>query len=64
MPGPGQGGYRYGLSDGLLPTQHPSPYYLYFLICHIINLLVMVIVCLPLLQCKLHKGRDFICFVY
>lgn len=52
------------LSDGLLPhPQNPSLYYpvllLYFQMCRIINLLVMVIVRLPQLQCKFLKGRDF-----
>ena len=52
------------LSDGLLPhPQNPSLYYpvllLYFQMCRIINLLVMVIVHLPPLQCKVLKGRDF-----
>ena len=32
---------------------------LYFQMCRIINLLVMVIVRLPPLQCKFLKGRDF-----
>lgn len=53
------------LSDGLLPAppQNPSLHYpvllLYFQMCRIINLLVMVIVRLPPLQCKFLKGRDF-----
>jgi len=44
------------------PPQNPSLYYpvllLYFQMCRIINLLVMVIVRLPPLQCKFLKGRD------
>lgn len=44
------------------PPQNPSLYYpvllLYFQMCRITNLLVMVIVRLPPLQCKFLKGRD------
>lgn len=28
------------------------------------NLIVLVVICSPPLQCKLRKGKDFVCFVH
>lgn len=48
----------------LIPlTQLYFPLSIHYLVAyHIIHIFVMLIVCLPLLECMLHKGRN--CFIY